>query len=290
MFRRKKKDKPDEQVTNQRIKEILSEERILKEDEYKHGRIYLTENYLIWEKKSRTDNAIIPIKSIQRSEQATKLRVGSCLRVVYGEDETEILFPFMSDRRLSSGQLDDIKQWIVSLKLGPSIDVFDDIIYSGGHTAHPEKHTGQLIVTPTTFTFQEIKRGKPGDFKLEILIERIEKVSVQTTSEISRLTTVLVGPLWGMGFPLKSKFVLVEYEDDMDMKQTPLFDFPLDRGDKKKGRVMRTIHDHLTKIRPKKTEEKLSEVEDPLKILKTRFVKGEITKEEYSEMKKLLEE
>ena len=37
------------------------------------------------------------------------------------------------------------------------------------------------------------------------------------------------------------------------------------------------------------TEKKNQEVENPVKILKIRYAKGEISKEEYEEMKKVLE-
>mgnify|MGYP001155235488 CR=1 FL=1 len=285
LFGKKKREIGEGKNAKHRIKEILSKEKILKEGEYKHGKIYLTENHLLWEKKEKIGSAIIPLNSIRKSELATKLRLGSCLKVVYGEDEKEKFFPFISDGRISTGQLDDIQDWIVTLETGFPSKVFTNIVYAGGYSAYPEKHNGQLVINPTTLTFQERK----GDFRLEIPLTKIENVSVKTTSEISRLSTVLVGPLWSMGFPAKSKLVAVEYEDEMGVKQIPLFDFPLDGGDKKKGKVMRAVHEQLKEIKVKPKEKKISVAEDPLKILKIRYAKGEISREEYKEMKKIIE-
>jgi len=283
LFGKSEEEKREEEARKQKIKEILSRETIRKQGEYKHGKIYLTKNYLLWEKKEKYDSKIIPLDSIRKTEKAMKIGMGNCLKVTFGEEETEEFFPFISEGLMGTVQLDDIQGWALTLKKGVSTRLFENIVYAGGHSAYPEKHNGRLLVTPTALTFQETR----GDFNLEISLESVENISVQTASEISRLSTVLVGPLWSMGFPMKSKFVLVEYEDEVGMKQTPLFDFPFDSGDKKKGKVMRTLHRHLKKIK-KKPKEK-PELEDPIKILKTRYAKGEISKEEYEEMKKELQ-
>lgn len=271
----------EDQGIKQRIKEILNKEQVQKEEEYKHGKIYLTENYLIWEKKKQYGSVIIPLNSIQYSEHVSKIGIGNLLKVIYGEDEKEALFPFIRKGLLSYSTPDDVQKWIKNLEPIVQSRVFKNIFYAGGHNTYPEKRNGRLIVNPAALIFQETK----SDWSLEIPIEKFKTISVKTTSEIKRLKTFLGGPLLSMGLPDKKKFVLVEYEDELEMKQTPLFDFPLDLEDKKKGTVMRAIYTHLKGM--KSTE---SKSEDPIKILKTRFAKGEISKKEYEEMKKILKE
>jgi len=227
----------------ERIREIFREEKIVKKGEYVHGNIYLTENHLVWIKKKKPDSVVIPLKSIVKAEQATKIGVGVGLKLIYGEEPKEIFFPFVKGR-LRIGQVNDVREWVATLEKGEPSKVYLNIIYVGGHQAYPEKHNGQLIITENALIFQ----GKK-DFEIEIPFKQIENISVKTASEISRLTTLLAGPLWSMGFPAKHKFVVIEYTDDIGLKHTPTFDFPLDRGDKKKGEVMRIIYNKIREAR-----------------------------------------
>ncbi|RLI51731.1 MAG: hypothetical protein DRP09_18950 [Candidatus Thorarchaeota archaeon] len=60
--------------------------------------------------------------------------------------------------------------------------------------------------------------------------------------------------------------------------------------DKKIVKKAKQIVDvYKEKVREKRTETSISTHEDPLKILKIRLAKGEITKEQYEELKKILE-
>ena len=198
-------------------------------------------------------------------------------------------------------KIEELESWIRVLETGEIDDkpiddkpivgknVFGNILYFGGHKAYPEKKNGKLIITPINLTFQEtkgIKLDKSGEFKLDIPIEKIKEISIKKTSEISRFTSIMAGPMWGVGMPVKKTFVLVEYEDQYGMTQTPLFDFPVDFGSKQKGKVIRAVYDQMK--HRKKPQEQQKE-EDPLKILKLRYVKGEISKEDFEEMKKTLE-
>ena len=60
-------------------------------------------------------------------------------------------------------------------------------------------------------------------------------------------------------------------------------------GDSRISTIVNTIYDELVPYRLNSViSNDLSHNDDPLKILKTRYVKGEITKEEYGEMKQSL--
>jgi hypothetical protein len=127
--------------------------------------------------------------------------------------------------------------------------------------------------------------NKHTDFVLRIPYQRIENLSIKTITEINRLRTFLAGPLWSMGFPDKNQFVLIEYVDHVGIKQTPLFD----SNNETKDRIMKTLYKEIKKHKEKETKEPTPQ-EDPVTVLKLRYVKGEISKEEYEEMKKTLEE
>lgn len=304
LFRSKNKQKEEtEKEIQTKLTEILNQEEVRKKDSYKEGEIYLTENYLLWKKKKSIKSAIIPLKSIQKIKKSTKWnKVGSRYPglEIFLENK-QYFFPFNSDAFLSMVKIEELESWIRVLETGEIDDkpiddkpivgknVFGNILYFGGHKAYPEKKNGKLIITPINLTFQEtkgIKLDKSGEFKLDIPIEKIKEISIKKTSEISRFTSIMAGPMWGVSLPVKKTFVLVEYEDQYGMTQTPLFDFPVDFGSKQKGRVIRAVYDQM-KLRKKPQEQQKEE--DPLKILKLRYVKGEISKEDFEEMKKTLE-
>ena len=300
----------DYELIDQQITEILDRESPLKENEYEHGILYLTEKFLLWKwKEGKYESIIIRLNDIQSYRSYTGWGIGG-LKIRYDKGEKEKNIPF----RLKRGNFtwvddDGVKSWIATLDAGipTSIielenmredlrrkqeqSIFEGIDYAGGHSAYAEKKRGQVIITPTCYKFQEIKGGKQGDFQLDISLEKIDNISIKTTREHGGfLKTILGGPLVSMALPTIGKYLLIEFMDELGMKQTPLFDFGTDRGEKKKGKVMKAIHSHLQKIRMQVSDQEPLEKEDPLKILKIRFAKGEIGRKEFIEMKQLLEE
>lgn len=278
---------------------LLNSEEIAKKTDFKHGTIHLTNKHLIWKTKTKEiPDSIIPLSEIQKVMQSSKPGLGFGLLVVYGEDSTHRIFlPFINTGFPPTPNFNEIQEWITNFQKDsppPKRIEFTNIVYAGGHSAHPEKHNGKLILTPTHLIFQELSlsllaENSLGKFRLEIPIKLITNISVQSIEQISRLTSVLAGPLWSMGFPARHKFLLVEYLDDVKLKHAPIFDFPGDFGDKKKGQIMQKLHSKMRDLRSQQTE-KRPEVDEPLKILKIRFAKGEINKDEYLEMKKILEQ
>ncbi len=279
--------KKQEDNLKQKINEILSSEKVLKKGEYKLGYMYLTTNHLIWDRKKwksgRTE--VIPLESIKLVEPKHKLGRDWFLKVTFYQSGE------LEDKLFHMTLLNKVNEWVSilsGLHVGKSVSImaaFDDIIYAGDHSAFPRKHNGELYLEEKDLIFEGDKRD---DLELIIPFQKIENLSIKTTSEINLLRTILAGPLWSMAYQDKNKFVLVEYVDKVGMKQTPLFDFPGDSGDEKKEAFMQILYEKIKKNKVDKTETQTLE-EDPTKVLKLRYVKGEISKEEYEEMKKVLE-
>jgi hypothetical protein len=280
-----------ENILKQQINEILSSERVLRKDEYKLGYLYLTANHLIWEnKKGKVGSSIIiPLESIQAVEKKHKVATEWNLKIAYNQpgEEKEKVIPLSSVKWGISleGEVDKWVEIISELKTGKSpsiIESFDFITYVGGHSASSKKHVGRILLKEKELIFED---NKHTDFVLRIPYQRIENLSIKTITEINRLRTFLAGPLWSMGFPDKNQFVLIEYVDHVGIKQTPLFD----SNNETKDRIMKTLYKEIKKHKEKETKEPTPQ-EDPVTVLKLRYVKGEISKEEYEEMKKPLEE
>ena len=227
------------------IKTILDTEQILKEAEYKDGRIILTQNHLVWIKKKKVDDTVIPLKNIEDVEKTMKWGLGLSLKVTYkeGNETKEAYFPFRKGTFTPMEK--DVEEWITLLKTGEEAEIFSNIVYVMGHAAYGEKAKGQIILTSQKLIFE----SKTVNF--EIPLEKIESLNIQTVSEISRISTLLIGPLWSMGLPQKSKLLIIQYEDEIGMKQTPLFDFPLDAGDKKKSKLMKGIYERIKALKTK---------------------------------------
>lgn len=241
-----RKEKKHRQINEGKIKRILATEKILKEAEYNHGKLFLTKNYLIWKKIKNFDSEIIPLKSIIKSEKKLIFKGGYCLKVIHGADRKESIFHLEKGGIIKSSQINDIQDWASTLNTGVSTNIFPNLMYAGGHSTYPEKHNGKIIVKPSLLIFTEMKgirQNSKGNFKLEIPLHKIKNVSIKTASEINRLSTVLVRSLWRLGNPVKSKFVCIQYKDEKGIDQIPFFDFPFDRDDKTKHKLIRAIHD-----------------------------------------------
>ena len=246
-FKRKEKEGVVERQVNDRIEEILKVEEVIKQEDFNDGTLVMTEKFLLWKNKGKkVKSCIIPLESIEKVEKATKMGLGGCLKIVYSLEGQyrESFFPLMRGF-LDMSITDTQENWVRSVNSKENIEFFKNITYTGGHASCAEKKTGKITVTSVYLVFESDK----GDFKLEIPLEKVKNISVKNLSEISRLSTVLVGPLWSIGLPSKSKLVIIESEDEIGMSQMPLFDFPFDTGDKKKSRLMRVVYERIKKIK-----------------------------------------
>lgn len=254
-FRRKKEEKLEEEEAKQgRIREILANERVLKKEEYEGGRIWLTEIFLLWEKKEKSNSAIIPREEIRKVEQVVKFRKGMGMEVTCG-DGRKHFFPFMTrlwvnpakKAEYHTNYFNGVHSWIATLETGIPSTVFLHITYKGGHSSY-KAGMGNLTITPTTLVF----RG--GGTPLEIPLEKIENISMEREGKSKLL--LLLGVGGALSYLSRKNYLLIEYKDEQDLKQTPILDFspdnlpPLfakDLDDRRKIKVIETVKEYLKK-------------------------------------------
>lgn len=283
------------------VEDVLGSEQIVKKNSYKHGTIYLTRNHLVWEDNEKVGNCcVVPLVLIHDVKEASKSGVGLGLRVLFGKSADQVVFfPFVNKGFPPKPRIEDIKDWKISLELERENLLpisFSNVEYFGHgyHQDLPEKHKGRLTITKTKLVFTErkgVSLMEMGDFEVEIPLHSIFHAAIHSKEYIDKKMVALVG-LWAVVFPTTQKLLVIEHKDKFDVKQTTAFDFLKDADDKKKVKATRIIQENIKK--PDK-EEKISHspksnTENPLNILKIRFAKGEISKEEYLDMKKILEE
>ena len=248
--------------TDEMINEILTKEKVLKEGEYRHGQIYLTPHHLVWRKKVAIDNVIIPLPTIRKVEQSSKIGLGVCLRVVHGDPEEVSFIPFTGQGVLAPAKIDDLRDWMATLKTGVvSRGFLSNVVYMGGHTAFPQRHMGQITITPVSIIFQEMKgrnQSIEGDFRLEVPFKKIRNISIskemadgiavqgaKAITDIVRVKAVFPDLNQLITQLMTHKLVVIDYTDRVGIKQTPSFNFPGDRGHQKKEAVMKAFYDEM---------------------------------------------
>jgi hypothetical protein len=110
------------------------------------------------------------------------------------------------------------------------------------------------------------------------------------------------GMIYGSG---RAHHILVPYVDENGIPQAPRFGLSSYMGEairklaselylrvvneKRESIKFSSIADNNTKQPPNQKQISSSNIDDPLKVLKIRYARGEITKEQYEEMRKMLE-
>ncbi len=246
-----------------------------------------------------------------------------------GKDSDEAKIVFTKDREVwQSNKVADhkeekiminenkIEQETVILQTGSGI-------YYGGHKAHlaggfvQDSIAGELILTNRNLTFITYRQYfKPfkgviteEDWRMVIPLKNI-LVEKWTVEENSRRKTFSGGNI-PLAFGIshmsgkieesgKTHNLVIPYIDSNGIEQEPRFGVKSFTGKAIKKwaetfyNIVAEIHKYenqkkIEENNQKSTEENGKE-DEPMKILKIRFAKGEITKEEYDEMKKALEE
>jgi hypothetical protein len=196
-------------------------------------------------------------------------------------------------------------------KYGKIIQLIRNGEYHGGHKVYlaggkfGECEYGNMILTDKYFIFQKIYNTRDEKKNWEIIIPfesvQIEQWGVQ---EGSRRNTV-VGGAGGInnGYAIGSAFInesgkrhrlVIPYVDENGIKQAPIFGVSSLKGDLIRL-LAANIYEMIVKsIKTNHDKESVSDLNkailsDPLVVLKMRFAKGEISKEEFEDMKKLLE-
>jgi len=157
--------------------------------------------------------------------------------------------------------------------------------YLGGHFQYPKKTLGTLVVYNDRVKFKQKYLESEG---FSIPIEQIQEVGLVRESQWHAVRGILT---LGVLAKESKRYLSLRFVDkDKGLEGRPLFDFPLDVGDGRKTRISQAITEaRETLVKEEKVPSKEVPEEDPLKILKLRLAKGEITKKEYEKMKKALE-
>lgn len=175
---------------------------------------------------------------------------------------------------------------------------------SGGYSS--DFQLGRLILTEHYLIFGrgDKKPSKRWEIIIpldSVIVERwgIEEISRGGFSSGAGDIGIGSGMIYGSG---RAHHVLVPYVDENGIPQAPRFGLS-----SYKGEAIRKLAAELyqqvviekresTKYLSKADKQPLNQepvsspnIDDPLKVLKLRFAKGEITKEQYEEMRKILE-
>lgn len=181
--------------------------------------------------------------------------------------------------------------------------------YYGGHNAYlaggtfGDAQNGVLTLTEKYLIFNKNAMRESKRWQIVIPLDKVIVGDWKIDEKIRRKS--MAGG--GIGFGLfggagtihdtgKSHDIVVPYVDENGMDQAPRFGVSSITGNAIREWA-KLIYDALVKIQKEKpsetpkadADETKTLDEDPLKVLKLRLVKGEITKEEFSELKELLE-
>jgi len=229
-------------------------------------------------------------KSLEKREQE-KLKILS----KHGGTRLKLSLPEENNSKFDKEALDwlDWKQ-----KVGESILCSDKntALYYGGHKRYvsggyyTNEAIGTLELSQNYLGFTE----KNNKFNIIIPLSSIivEDWNIETSAR-RKVTSGMIG--FGFGniheSGKKHTFV-VPYIDENGIRQEPQFGFITFIGRNPAEKWAQVLYDKLVKVKKEKLEtsvDKLSKNEEnPLKVLKLRLAKGEISKEEFEELKQVL--
>jgi hypothetical protein len=164
--------------------------------------------------------------------------------------------------------------------------------YLGGHTSFPYQRDGilSLYAYPVNKVVFE-----SDDFNFEIPTSSITGTRVVVGKEIDSMKVLLgvvITPLAfaTQGLRKENKVFYIEFKDEAKTKQTVVFDHSdsIDEFVDKLAELVKENKVTNTKSIPKPEQPIVHKAEDPLHIIKIRYAKGEITKEQYEDMKRTL--
>ena len=134
---------------------------------------------------------------------------------------------------------------------------------------HEFKIPGRLLTIDTEQKVVFAPNGKH-EKTLDIPVAKIKWVKFTNEKNISAARVFFVGPVFGTAWKEKHNILQIDFEDEFGTIQHLAFEG----------------HDDLENA--EKELEEMRKTEEPLKVLKVRFAKGEITKEQYEEMKRIM--
>ena len=163
------------------------------------------------------------------------------------------------------------------------------VIYVEGHPKYDRSSDGSIVFSPNALFIVALN-----GMNLEIPWDNLSNAELLTQDEIKLKRVLLTGVLPGILWKKIEYYLTVKFLEE-DIERTFLF-VPVKRDmletlDLKSSKHwdFRTLMEDLNSRRRRKEEASKEEVLDPFKVLQLRYVKGEITKEQFEEMKKVLQ-
>ena len=160
-----------------------------------------------------------------------------------------------------------------------------DARYLGGHPSCTHQTNGLLSLYSRPLDKVVFESD---DFIFEIPTCTINRVKVAEGKEIDFTRVLLVGLIAGLVWQKENKIFYIEFQDEFHQTQTVVFDHSesIDEFADKLNATMPTNIEVIDNESSKEQNPISQNIEYPLHIIKIRYAKGEITKEQYEEMKK----
>ena len=107
-----------------------------------------------------------------------------------------------------------------------------------------KKNKGELRISSTDISFWSGRMSK--QMRFSVLLKDISKVEVQESTKITLTRALLLG-FASLVFKKKKKFLVLHFSV-AGMESGAIFDFPKDRGDNRKMKMMQQIMEAKVKL------------------------------------------
>ena len=262
--------------------------------------------------KSKSDTIELQFETNDNSEERILLKFKE------HEKATEEIYnlkksPDKNEIEQSAESQDDektpVEEW--EEKWGKFIKQTPSAQYYGGHKAYlaggtfGDAQNGTLILSEKYLLFQKSAMRESKRWEIHIPLDKVILGDWKIDEKVRRQSVAGAGAGFGLFGGAgtihdtgKAHDIVVPYIDENGIEQAPRFGVSSLTGNAIREWA-KLIYDTLVEVQKnktnqpeeqenEKTEEPKKSDEDPLKVLKLRLAKGEITKEEYEELKELL--
>ena len=166
---------------------------------------------------------------------------------------------------------------------------YSSVVYAGGNPDYMNGVTGDVTVKPCGLRYAS-SDASPYKMDVDISLEKLKGVEIRTAKEITFARWFLIGA-WSILFKEDKEYLVLTYDDNSGLEKHMVFDFKaggkyeltsLISYLKRKKSFNNGAQPYAKRVTDQKNYQ-------PIEILKTRYAKGEISKEQYEEMKRTLE-
>ena len=262
--------------------------------------------------KTKSDMLELKFEDSNVSEQRIVLKIKDLEKVMEHIHQLKISIenPDTQTPKEPENKQEEIQQW--EEKWGKLIKQTPSAQYYGGHKAYLARGTfgdaqnGTLILSEKYLLFQKSAMRESKRWEIHIPLDKVILGDWKIDEKVRRKN--MAGG--GVGFGLfggagtihdtgKAHDIVVPYVDENGIEQAPRFGVSSISGNAIREWA-KLIYDALVEVQKNKTiqterqeeerpVEPKNDGEDPLKVLKLRLAKGEITKDEYEELKEILD-